>query len=109
MRFDPMIFAELRRCARSIEVAERNEVQSVNLTVPAQDFLEAELRFAVGINRSHEHCFINRNSLGRTEDGAGRGENNLGDADAHQCIEKVQTVSNVVPKIFRWILHRFTN
>src|SRR5207245_2739236 len=44
-----------------------------------------------------------------SEDGAGGGENDFANPDAQHCIEKVQTIRDVVPKILRRILHRFAD
>ena len=43
MRLAAMVFAKFCRRAGGIEIAQRDKAQSVDLIVPAQDFLEGEL------------------------------------------------------------------
>jgi len=42
MRFDAMVFSKFRRSAGRIEVAKGNEFQSVDLAIPAENFLEGQ-------------------------------------------------------------------
>ena len=42
MCFDSMVFAKFLRSSGSIEIAERNKFQSVDLAVPAENFFEGE-------------------------------------------------------------------
>ena len=75
MRFEAVIFAEFFRCTGGVEVTKRHEPQPVDLVVPAQNFLECQLRFAIGIDRALRRLFIDRHAFGRAESGAGGGEN----------------------------------
>ena len=60
VRFGPMHFAELCGGPRHIEVAQRDAGQTVNLIEPPQDFLEHQLRLAVGVDRLLGHVFVDR-------------------------------------------------
>src|SRR4029434_2956549 len=56
VRLNAMIFAETLGGAGGVEVTERDEFEAVNLVVPAQDFLEHQLRLAVRIDRPLREC-----------------------------------------------------
>ena len=105
MRLEPVIFAEIPRGARRVEITQRNELQTMNLIVPAQDFFKGELRFAVRIDRACRRSFVDWQPLGHPENRAGRGKNDSLYSRCHHGIQQVQAVGNVVAKIFGWIAH----
>ncbi len=109
MRLAAMILAEFLRRARGVEVAQRDKPQPVDLVVPAQDLLKHELGFAIGIDRSLRQRLVDRHALRRSESGAGRGENKPAHICFEHAVEKVDSGADIIPKIFRWILHRFSD
>src|SRR5438128_619819 len=67
MGFDSMIFSELCGGSGRVEIAEGNKFQVVYLVVPAQDFFECEFGFAVRVDRLSRQSFIDRQTIGRSE------------------------------------------
>src|ERR1700730_3527748 len=109
MGLDAMFFAELFRSPRCVEVTERREAQPVDFAVPAQDFLEGELRFAVWVDWAFGQSLVDRQALGWTENGAGRREDELVHAGRDHGVEQIQTVTDIVPEILGGLLHRFSD
>src|ERR1043166_3272241 len=109
MRFGPMVFSELLRCARGIEIAQANEFHAMNFIVPSKNLFEREFGFAVGADGTRLRGFIDGHPIRWTKNRARRGEDDSPDVRRDHRIEQIQSIANVIPKVFRWILHRFTN
>ena len=100
-----MIFAELLCGAGGVEVTQTNKLYAIDLVVPAQKFFESQFRFAVGADRARRSGFVDWQAIRRAEDGAGRRKHHPPDAGCDHGVEQVQSVGNVVPKIFGRIVH----
>ena len=74
MRFNAMMFAEFLAGAGGVEVAERNELQLVNLLIPVEHLLEHQLGFAVRIDGALRQILGHRNSIRRAVGGASGAE-----------------------------------
>src|SRR5438552_12534658 len=109
MCLDAMVFTKFFRSSGRVEISKGNKFQSMDLAVPPQNFFEGQFRFPIRIERSHRLCFINRNVLRRTENAAGRREDDFFNVDADHRVEKIEAVGDVIPKIFGRVLHRFAD
>jgi hypothetical protein len=109
MGFDAMMLAELLARAGGIEVAERDELQPVQLLIPLEDFLEHQLGFAVRIDRALRQIFGHRHAIRRAVGRAGGAEHEFLHAARHGGIQQVQPVRDIVAKILRWVRHGFAD
>ncbi len=105
VRFDAVILAEFFGGASGVEVAQRHVAQAVDFVVPAEHFLEHQLRFAVGIDRALRERLVDRHTLGDAEGGAGGGEDEFFHAGLDHGVEQVHAGRDVVAEILRWVLH----
>ena len=77
----------------------------MNVIVPPQNLFKGELRFAVRIDWTRLRSFLDWQAVWWTENRAGRGKDEPPDARCNHGIEQVQTVEDVVAKIFGRIPH----
>ena len=81
----------------------------MDFSIPAEHLFEHELRLAVGVDRSLRKRFVDWHAFGNSEGCAGRGEDEFFHPGVDGGIEEVDSRADVVAKIFRRILHRFSN
>src|SRR5205814_9591534 len=105
VRLDPVIFAETPRCTGRIEITEGNELQTMNLAVPTQNLFIGQLGFAIRIDWARRRSFVDWHALRWSENRARRRKHDPLYPRCHHGIEQVQTVRNVVAKIFGRIAH----
>jgi len=105
VRLRSMVFAKFLGCAGGIEVAQANKFHSMNLVVPAQNFLEREFGFTVGTNGTRLRGFVDWQAIRRTKKGACRRKDDPPHTSRDHGIEQIQSIANIVAKIFGRVLH----
>ena len=109
MRFDAVMFTELFARAGGVEVTERDKIESVNLLIPREDFFEHQLGLAVGIDGTLRQIFRHRNFIRRPVSGASGAEDEFFYTASDGGIGELESVDDVVVKIFLRIRHRFAD
>ena len=109
VRLDAMMFAELFAGAGGVEIAEGNEFQFVKLLIPDQDFLEHQLRFAIGIDRALWQVLRHRHAVGRAVGGAGGTEDEFFHAAFDGGVGELERVDDVIVEILFRVGHGFAN
>ncbi len=105
MRFDPVMLAKFFARPRSVEVAEGDKLQTVNLLVPPQNFLEHQLGFAVGIDWALGQVLGHWHAVRRPVSRARRAEHEFLHPALNRRIQQFQSVGHVVVKVFPRIGH----
>src|SRR6478735_5604157 len=105
MRLRSMVLAKFLGCAGGVEVAQTNKFHSMNFVVPAQNFFKCEFGFAVGTDGTQLRGFINWQAIGRTKKSARRRKDDPTHPSRKHGIEQIQPIANIIPKIFRRVLH----
>jgi hypothetical protein len=95
MGFLAVVLAVFGGGAGGVEVAERGEVETRVSPVIGENLLEAELRFAVRVDRNLGMIFGNRNGVRLTIGRGSRGEDQLFDVVANHGVEKVYPAGDV--------------
>ena len=81
----------------------------MDFVVPAQDFLEHELRFAVGIDRPLRERLVDRHASGGPKVAQVEEKTNRCTSASTHGVEQVHPSRNVVAEIFGGILHRLAD
>jgi len=89
MGFDAMVLAALGGCAGGIEIAERGEMETGVGTIVGEDFLEAELGFAVGIDGIFGMILGDGDGVRFTVGGSGGREDEFVYSVASDGVEKI--------------------
>ena len=94
--FGTVIFTVVFSCTCGVEVTQSGIFDSVNLAVPLEDFLEAELGFSVWVDRDLTVVFADRNSLRLSEGGGGAGEHEALSTSGNGGVREVDRIGEVV-------------
>jgi len=95
MGFDAMGLAALGGCAGGIEIAECSEMEAGVGAIVGEDFLEAELGFAVGVYRIFGVVFGDGDSVRFAVGRGGGGKNELFYAVAGYGVEKIDAAGDI--------------
>src|SRR5437879_12967602 len=101
MRFGAMMFAEFFTRARSVEVPEHHELQTVNFVIPMEHPLEHQLRFTIGIDWPLGQFLRQHRPFRRTVSGASRAEHKVFHACLHRRVQQLMSLGYTVSTIFR--------
>src|ERR1035438_2807066 len=94
MRLDAVMLAESFAGAGGVEVAERDELQSVNPLIPLQHLLEHQLGLAIRVDGALRQVLGHRQAVGRPVGRARRAEHELLHTASDRCIEQLQAVAD---------------
>ena len=105
MRLDAVMLAKFFARAGSVEIAEGDEIQLVNFTIPDEHFLEHQLGLAVRIDRTLRQILRHRHAVRRTVSRAGGAEDEFFHAAFHGGVRELERVDEVVVEIFFRVRH----
>src|SRR5436189_6054699 len=105
MCFEAMILAKFLGCTGSVEITKRNKPKAMNGIVPAQNFFEDHLRFAIGIDWTLRRLLVDRQSLGRAEGCASGGEKETPHVCCDQRTGQIEAGRSGSAKILGRTLH----
>ena len=95
--------------AGGVEVAQRRVAEAVGLSVPAQHSLDGQLGLAVRVDRVLGMALGDRNLPWLAVGRAGRGEDQIADADGDHRVQQVDRPRDVVAKVLPRIGHRLAH
>ena len=99
------MFAVLFAGPGGVEIAERDEIQFVDLLIPNQHLFKHQLGLAIGINRPLGQILRHRHTIRRPVSRAGGAENKLFNAAFHRRVRQLQGVHQIVMKILLGVRH----
>lgn len=107
--FNPVVLPEFVTCSGSVEVPERDELQPVQLMVPAKDLFKHQFGFAVRVDGPLRETLIHWNLVRWSVRGAGGTKDEFPNPGGHGRIRQVDGVAYIVPKILGRIGHGFAD